>query len=539
MTEQRPAQPTRTNGEERRGASFAKREAKTEVSPDVAWALPAITGSAANRSARLYASYYAGLQRLMIDNTRLRTIFGQLFARFRLNLCSAVVDGLADRLQVASFGNATEDAADDEDARLANDIWRANRMRRQQIEVHRAAIASGNSYVIVWTDMNGNPRLYPQDPQEIAVEYDAADPMKLTRAAKLWATTDPTSPDPLRPRRLWRLNIYKPEYTEKWAATGPELSNWGLTNEHLHPPDAKKFDPFVEEDGGLWPLLNPYGVVPVFHFPNAASALGAMGVSELQDAVPIQDWINYSVFSMLVGQEFQGFPQRYAIGVEVPIDDEGNAVNPFKAGPDRLWFADPRMDEDVDGNQRAAPVQMGQFAAANLDQLLNVKREAALSMAQATGTPPHHFMLPSGFVSGESQKTAESRLDTKVGDRQAGFGDVWASALALAVRMVRQGGPPSVASLGSGEVSALDPTDAFFEQGLDTNWHDLKPRNEVESWTVAEKKAKLGVSNAQILREQGYTEEQLASFVEEGGNVTLAKLPENTEKEVLLTDGRA
>ena len=480
------------------------RQRAAEINQDVTWALREVNSRAG--LVRFYGSYYAGAHRLMISRPRLRTIFGQLFNDFRLNLCSAVVDALADRLQVASFSGPESGSSDD--AELAGQLWRANAMRRQQAEVHRTAIACGDAYVIVWTDPAGNPRLYPQKSYEIAVEYDPADPSRRARAAKVWPTLDPNSPDPTRPNRLWRLNVYRPDRIEKWAAVGSTVPETETAAERVGSiPGASHFKPYAEEDG-VWPLLNPYGVVPVFHFGNNANALGSFGVPELRDAVPVQDWINYSVFSMLVGQEYQGFPQRYAVGVEVPINEAtGQPVNPFTAGPERLWIADPSVVDDYEGDTDAARVQVGQFPAANLEQLLSVKREAALSLAQATATPPNFFMLPSGMVSGESQKTSEQRLDSKVGDRQANFGDVWASAMALAVRMQTQRDVE-----GSG----------FLEEGLDTNWKDLKPRNQEEVWKIANEKVKAGVSNAQVLREQGYTEAQIEQFAAEGGAVTLA-----------------
>lgn len=406
---------------------------------------------------RLYGEYYEGAHRLMIDEPRLRTIFGRLFRNFRLNLCSAVVDALADRLRVQSFSSEERVAMQD-----AQDIWKANRMRRQAGEVHQTAISHGDAFVLVWPDGVGNPIFYPQQSHEVCVKYDAEQPGKIVKAAKLWQTEE----------KSWRLNLYYPERIEKYA-TQPRSA--GATVE------AQSFD-YHEAEGETWPLENRFGEVPVFHFANNAG-LGKPGVSELKDAVPVQDWLNYSVFSLLTGQEFQAFPQRYAIGVEVPKDADGKPVNPFKAGPERVWVAT--------GSDGETP-SMGQFPAANLDQLLNVKREIGISMAQVTGTPPHYFMLPSGLVSGESQKTAEQKLDSKVSGRQAAFGDTWAAAMTLAVRMRRLG--------------SMDGLE------MDTNWADTKPRNERETWEIAGMKAERGVPDDQLLREQGYSDEQVSQF---------------------------
>ena len=196
--------------------------------------------------------------------------------------------------------------------------------------------------------------------------------------------------------------------------------------------------------------------------------------------------MNYSVFSLLVGQEFQSFPQRYAIGVEVPRDENDNPVNPFKVGPDRVWVADAAKTGE------GTSVAMGQFDAANLEQMVKVKQEIRLSMAQVTVHPSHYFMLPTGLISGESQKTAEQKLDAKVEDREASFGDTWASAMSLAVRMLR-----------GGRMDGLT---------FDTNWKYTKPRMERELWEIAGLQEMAGVNKRQVLRERGYTDEQIDAF---------------------------
>lgn len=56
---------------------------------------------------------------------------------------------------------------------------------------------------------------------------------------------------------------------------------------------------------------------------------------------------------------------------------------------------------------------------------------------------------------------------------------------------------------------------------FDCNWKDTKPRNEGEAWDIAEKKAARGVSDPQILREQGYTQDQIRQFRRERGQEPL------------------
>lgn len=415
-----------------------------------------------------YRGYYDGLQARMISNRRLRTIFGNLFKKFRLNLCKPVVDSLSDRLQIQSFSSVAGDARAEHERALA--LWKHNRMGFRAGVVHKESISAGDAFVIVWPDKEGVPLIQPQFTGSCIVDYEPDAMGKIRRAAKLFEDDEKRA----------RLTLYYPDRIEKYAKDGREGSARGV----ITASNAQDFEPF-RVDGEEWPLPNSYGVVPVFHFPNNAD-VGQWGVSELWDAVSVQDMLNYLAFNLLVGTEFQSFRQRYAVGIEVPHDEEtGKPVNPFKAGPEQVWIA-----EGADGSNPA----FGEFSAADLNQLDTVKRSAALDMAQVTQTPPHYFFSASNLVSGESQKTAEQKLDAKVVDRQIAFGDVWAQVMALAIAIESNLSYESV--LGT----------------LDVNWKDTKPRNEKESWEIAQLKNSLGVPSEQILREQGYSDEQLEEF---------------------------
>ena len=96
------------------------------------------------------------------------------------------------------------------------------------------------------------------------------------------------------------------------------------------------------------------------------------------------------------------------------------------------------------------------------------------------------------FPSGEAMKTAEQPLLSKVKDRQIAWGNVWEDVMTLALRM--QGH----------EVS-----------GLTCNWLDTTPRNEEALLESLLLKEQIGVSKKQLLREAGYSDEQIERFAKE------------------------
>lgn len=462
------------------------------VANDIDWALSELKKRRDNYST--FHSYYNGKQASMISADRLRSIFANLFADFHINLCKAPVDALADRLQISSFSSLTEVKNASQEAW---EVWERNRMARRAGTIHQETIVAGDAYVLVWPNAQGEPVIYPQSAHEVAVAYDPESPGKIVRAAKMWReqittrTYAPPSPGVpgAQPKELtrsakpgYRLNLYYPDRIEKYAALKKSsATSWPKST------DFKPYDPEGQGEMG-WKVVNEWGEVPVFHFANSAD-LGEYGQSELKDALPVQDWANWTVFQLLVGVEFQALPQRYVINVEDPAS--GN--NPVDAGADRLlaFVGGDRENE--------YPPQVGQFAAADLSQIARVFNLASQAMSVVTSTPVHHFLPtqegPATPVSGESQKVADTKLQSKVADRQIAFGEVWGKALSLAVKMKR------------GQTSE--------KITLSVNWRDMRPRNEAEMWTIALNKLKCGVSRRQVLIELGYSDKQIDDFERE------------------------
>ena len=216
-------------------------------------------------------------------------------------------------------------------------------------------------------------------------------------------------------------------------------------------------------------IPNPFGVVPVFHFANN-SDLAAAGRSELEDAIPIQDGLNKSVLDMLVAMEFSSYRQRWAAGIEIEYDKDGNAIAPFKAGIDHVWIAaDPSA-------------RFGDFGTAELEQFLKVKDSFRIDIASVTGTPLH-YLLPyaNEFPSGEALRKAETRFVAKVRSRQLSYGRVWADAMELGMK-----------------IAGYDGTH------LKTTWDDPAAMSEREILENILLKRQIGLSTEEALREAGY-----------------------------------
>lgn len=401
--------------------------------------------------------YYAGRHDLAFASEKFANTFGKLFREFALNLCPAVCDSTADRLRITGFaidqgeagGNAIATGkAEAEIERIAA----RNLLEIIANDVHREALTVGDAYLIVWPDDNGNPTFYPQRAESCVAIYDEEGRGEMRFAAKMWTAG----------RRI-RLNLYYHDRTERYISRDGGTD--GLRRE---------MSAFERLTGGDGPEIeNPYGTIPVFHFANNPG-IGTLGVSELEAVMPIQDGMNKSVLDMLVAMEVSAYRQRWAAGIEIQFDKEGNPRPPFKAGIDHLWLA-----ENPDA-------RFGDFAAADLEQFLKVKDGFRIDIASVSATPLYYLMPQAGaYPSGESLRKAETRFLAKIRNRQAVFGARWAQVLEFALR-----------------IKGIEGI------RLRTRWEDAANESERERLETLEIKRRLGLSARQALKEAGYGEEE-------------------------------
>lgn len=455
-----------------------------------------------------YKKYYDGEHKLAFASSRFRSTFAHLFEEFADNLCPAVVDSLAERLKITSWTSnhaaiSTEPAVDesgaqppanqpqqptdnqpqvpsvaatfqkitvdDPEAEAATELWERNMMNTRANKVHTEAIKEGDAYLLVWPNKEMEAEFWPQTALEMSVEYDANRLGIISRACKIWW---------LPVEKKWRLNVYLEDRIEKYITA--QASPNGI------PQEATGWNPLSGENGEGSTIPNPYGRVPVFHFANRN--VFAPGISDLKDVIAIQDGLNKSVMDMLVAMEYASFKQRYIIGMEVETDENtGEPVNENV----RQYGVDRMMSIPGDKNE----VAVGQFEATDLGQFREVSNDFRAEVARVSGTPLHYFYIQIGdFPSGEAIKSAEARFVSRIEGRQEDWAPQWGEALKFAM--------------------AIESTVADDLQ-LNPIWGDASPRSEAELADTAVKKKAVGVSRSQLLREMGYSDEQIVRMLQE------------------------
>ena len=332
-------------------------------------------------------SYYSGTQPLSFLSPEAKAALGSRFGRMASNIPRLAVTALAERLRVVGFTGA--------------DVWAdwiANDLDQTSGIAHREALALGSSYVIVWADQLGNPRVTVESPRQVAVLTDPGS-RRIVAALKRWET--PTTTEAV---------LYGPEEITRYRAQSPGATTTGFS--------------VVER------IDNPLGVPPVVRLRNGDRLLDD-GVSEIEDLRPLVDGLNKSLADMMVTSEYVGRPRRWATGIELEVDEEtGEEVNPIPEGDRAMVSEDPetkfgQLDPaDLAGYEAAVRVLLGQIMA-------------------VSALPAHYVgVFTDNPASADALRASEASLTARAEARQATFGRSWEQVARLMVA-VRDGVDPA------------------------------------------------------------------------------------------------
>lgn len=389
--------------------------------------------------------YYDGLHEMRYVSSKFREKYGGLFAEFADNMCRKVVDVPKSRTLLDGI------SATDQGQAAADDLYRTTRMDAIQRIVHRDAYLYGDAFVILW-EVDAGLRLFRQRPDLMIPVYDESSPGEMLCALKVWS-------EGTEDNRRVRVSIYYEDRLERYYAPGKDFTFSGLIKK-----DLKEFD----LDGEPAVIQHAHGRIPVFHWANKAGP-GEFGLSELVDAIPLQDALNKSCFDMLVNGEATSLAQRYATGIDIEVKN-GKVVNPFEGKG--LWTT---------GNEKAS---FGQLDAGDSEKLLAVVRNWREEIGTVTGIPAYYLQTDANVPSGTALMVIEAPLRDKVTEAQTLFGNVWEDVFATALQV------------GVEDISA--------------NWRDTSPISLGETLDNAIKKKSIGYSQKSIMRHLGDSEEEIA-----------------------------
>lgn len=373
---------------------------------------------------------------------------------FDVNLARRPVVAVLDRIQILAVAVPNDQGAT---RRLIDTAWTPNRMDRYSETVHWAALTYGDAYLIVWPGENdGTVELHYNSPITTRMFYGSENARVKSHAAKLWTVGEGD-------QAFTRVNLYYADRVEKWA-TKP--GNPGKEETDFAPHEV---------DGEPWPLPDPYGAVPVFHFRTREP----YGRPQHRGAFGPQNAITKLSATLMATIDYQGFPQRYA------LQEAGQLDQLFDPDPD-----DETSAPDAESSAlRASPGSLwklpgfkaiGQFDPADVKAFLRPLNFYARAMAAATATPLR-FLEPSGQVpSGESLRADDAPLTKRLAHRLASFADEWSAALVFAAGVLGE---------------------QILE--VDVQWAPVQVISDKQGWETVLLKMQAGVPFVQAMTEAG------------------------------------
>ncbi len=314
---------------------------------------------------------------------------------------SLVVDSTQDRLAVS--GIESEDKRIDQ---IVWGCWQDNQMDAESKLGQGSALVDGRAFATVWRPPGSStPEVSLDDASTMVIMYAEGSRRRRIAALRRWRDESDRV----------HLTLYRPDGIYKF--TESEESQVGQGR-------IKAADGWWEarEEDAEWPLLNPFGVVPVVEVAiNRRLKPGCFPFArgEFEHCLGLIDRINLLTFLGLVVAFWMGFPLRGVIGEKIERDDDGEIEPPFDAFASGLFQLENK-DARIEEYKAADRKNLSIFA--ELDQLSTI-----------TKTPRHYFPidLAVGNLSADAIRASEGGLDAKVTNYKATIGEGWEEVLRL------------------------------------------------------------------------------------------------------------
>lgn len=375
---------------------------------------------------RALDAHYEGRAPMAFLAPQAREALGNRLKALYANYPRLVVSSLAERLRVEGF--EINGAAD-------LDLWRAWErcgLPEGSAQAHTDALVLGRSFVIVWADSLGRPVATPESAHAVAVERHPVS-REVTAAVKRWTEPGTWKPDGSTSNGRAHAVLYLPGSVRRYVSAS-------------HVPEGGTVPP--HDWNHVETLTNPLGVVPVVPLVNAGRMTELDGVSEMADVLDLSDALAKLLTDLLVSSEFYARPRRWATGLDVVEDEDGNPVSPFGTEANRVWQSEQ------------PETKFGQFDAARLDgygDAVNLLRE---QISAVSGLPAHYLGVHGDQPpSADAIRSAEASLVARAQARQRTFGRAWSQVAALMVA-VRDGVDPRALQVETAWASAETRTPA-------------------------------------------------------------------------------
>lgn len=356
-----------------------------------------------------YRRYYDGEHDAALTETMRKMLrMSDEAQEFNNNYIPVVIDTMVNRLIISDVS-----ADSDKATAWLRELLDESNFDTLQRSLHLATALDGDSFIMIYHD-GTRARLSHQLAYDgesgIIPVYESEDSPVMLCAVKIWSEVFRADQDgKIQIANRIRVNVYYPDRIEKFQsplATGgtalqPYLDTAAGDVSHVHP--------WTKRDG------SPLGI-PILHFKNRPRK--NFGISEIANALPLQDALNRTLHSLVSASEKTGFQVRAAFGFDPDPNEEGLAPGDFiLAGPGGL-----------DNSQQ---VRLETLEAGSLAELLSTARHLRTEIGNVTSTPAPE-LFDSDNLSGEAFAARESTLVGKLRSTQSSWGAVWEQVCDLA-----------------------------------------------------------------------------------------------------------
>lgn len=381
---------------------------------------------------RTYREYSEGDQ-VSYATAKQRRILNQAHSNhgnlhdFTDNYCAVILDTTLDRIKLTTVEGENDAASE-----WAEKLLKRNRFDALQVDVHEATLRDGNTFLMVSADPVTREVRFTHEPAYdgsygTLVHYETSASKEPSWAVKIWRISDEKIADTAR------INVYYPNRIERWvgnkdgavtAFTGDGLGAvlpWTMTG----------------REGG-----EPIGV-PFIHFRNRGSTSQNVGLSELENVVPLQDLLNRTLYDMAAASTLSAFGVRVMIGAQAPDEIEPGMILSIYP-KDATGRAVANLSDTL--VNWLGTIRLEQFEQGDLAPYIAQAQWIKAEMFSITNTPSDDTV--SAQSSGEARKQSEVKLLGKVRRFEVRNGNAWEDSIALGARVAtafnaKEASPPS------------------------------------------------------------------------------------------------
>lgn len=300
-----------------------------------------------------------------------------------VNMPRLAITSVTDRIKVQGFRQQGDESAD----KTLGAIMRRANLAAAADRMHVTRALYGAAYVTVWTsERTGLPVVLTDSPLNAAVD------------------TDPATGEVLAAVRTWTVG----EETHAAYMTPDSITNYSTST--------------ASGAGGQWKqgesFDNDLGVVPMVPFIRHQGTGDKDGTSLVADILDLTDALAKVLADGMVTSEYYAKPRRYATGLEIEEDEDGEPIDPF--GKKRFLQSE------------APETKFGQLQATGPDAYTSLVATLTQQIGALSCLPPHYLGLHGDQpANADGVRAAETQLVARCYSEMRQLDSAWGIVAAL------------------------------------------------------------------------------------------------------------